>query len=89
MSYGHGKHGVGPYGTNEGDIWTGEDSEIGQRLKRENGGVLIHEMLRKDGVVSEAIYWVEESNPDMEIQDLIKRARKGFEFYVAARAMEN
>lgn len=89
MSFGYGKHGTGPYGTNEGDIWSGEDSEVGQRIKREKGGILIHEMLRKDGVVSEGIYWVEESNPDMEIQDLIKRARQGLEFYVAAVAGSN
>lgn len=89
MSFGQGKRPTGPYGTNEGDIWTGEDSAVGQRIKREHGGVLIHEMLRKDGVVQEAIYWVEESNPDMQMQDLIRRARRGTEHWIAARATEN
>jgi hypothetical protein len=79
----------GPYGTNEGDIWSGEDSPVGKRIKDEHGGVMIHEMLRKDGKVQEGIYWVEESNPDMQMQDLIKRAREGLEKWVAAQAASN
>ena len=79
----------GPYGTNEGDIWSAEDSEVGKRIKAEHGGVLIHEMLRKDGEVQEGIYWVEENNPDMEMQDLIKRAREGLKKWVMARAKQN
>lgn len=79
----------GPYGTNEGDIWTAEDSTVGQRIKNEHGGVLIHEMLRKDGEVEERIYWVEENNPDMQIQDLIKRARDGLKLWVEAQASSN
>lgn len=79
----------GPYGTNEGDIWSAEESAVGQRIKNEHGGVLIHEMLRVDGKLDERIYWVEESNPDMGIQDLIKRAREGIVLWIEARARRN
>jgi len=79
----------GPYGTNEGDVWSAEHSDIGQRIKDEHGGVLIHEMLRKDGVVQECIYWVEEKNPAMEMQDLIKRAREGLNKFIEAQARNN
>jgi hypothetical protein len=78
----------GPYGTNEGDIWSGEDSPVGERLKAD-GLILIHEVLNKDGEVQEVIYNVEASNPDPEIQDLIKRAREGLERYFEAKAQEN
>jgi hypothetical protein len=79
----------GPYGTNLGDIWSAEDSSVGQRIKNEHGGVLIHEMLRVDGKLDERIYWVEENNSDAQIQDLIKRARDGTELYLAAQAQKN
>ena len=79
----------GPYGTNEGDIWSAENSPVGKMIKEKHGGVLIHEVMRKDGKVEEGIYWVEESNPDMEMQGLIKRAREGLKKWVAARAKDN
>jgi hypothetical protein len=79
----------GPYGTNEGDIWSGEHSDVGKRIKEEHGGVMIHEMMRKDGKLQEGIYWVEESNPDMEMQDLIKRAREGLKKWIAAQGKLN
>jgi hypothetical protein len=81
----------GPYGTNEGDIWSAEDSTVGQKLKDEHGGVLIHEMIRMpdDGRLEERIYWVEESNPDMQIQEIIKRARDGLKLWVEAQASSN
>ena len=47
-----------PYGENEGDIWTGEGSEVQARMDRENPGtILLHEMIRRqDGTVEEAIF---------------------------------
>ena len=79
----------GPYGTNEGDIWSAEHSDVGKMIKDQHGGVMIHEVMLKDGRVQECIYWVEESNPDMQMQDLIKRARKGLEKWVKAQAHNN
>lgn len=78
----------GPYGTNEGDIWSGEDSEVGKMLMAE-GLVMIHEMMNRDGVVQERIYNVELSNPDMEMQMLIKKAREGTILWVNAQAANN
>jgi hypothetical protein len=79
----------GPYGTNLGDIWSGEDSEIGKMLMEREGLVMIHEVLEKDGKVEERIYNVAQDNPDPEMQDLIKRAREGVELYAAAQAAMN
>jgi hypothetical protein len=67
----------GPYGTNEGDIWLGVDSPVGQMLKERQGTTLIHEMLRKDGKVQEVIYHTDN-------QELIDMATKGHEKYVRA-----
>lgn len=81
----------GPYGTNLGDIWSAEDSEIGRLLKERDNLVLIHEVLDKgDGNgPQEVLYNVEENNPDPEMQDLIRRAREGRERWIAQRASEN
>jgi hypothetical protein len=80
----------GPYGTNVGDIWSAEESDIGRRLKRENGLVLIHEVFEKDdGTPEERIYNVEESNPDMQMQDLIRRAREGAKRWIEEQARRN
>jgi hypothetical protein len=79
----------GSYGTNEGDIWSGEASEVGKRLMDQDGLVLIHEMMRKDGKVQECLYNVRKDNPDPEIQDLIARAREGLDRWVAAQAAKN
>lgn len=88
-SYGMGKGPIGPYGTNEGDIWSGEDSEVGRRLMERDGRILIHEMMVKNGKLQDCVYTVEPDNPDPEMQDLIARARAGAELYLAARAQEN
>lgn len=79
----------GPYGTNEGDIWSAEESPVGQMCMERDGCILIHEVLRKDGVVQECIYTVKADNPDMEMQDLIRRARDGTRRWVARIAAGN
>jgi hypothetical protein len=79
----------GPYGTNLGDIWSGEDSEVGKMLMEREGLVMIHEVLEKDGKIEERIYNVDQDNPDPEMQDLIKSAREGTKLWVAAQAMMN
>ena len=79
----------GPYGTNEGDIWSGEDSDVGKLLKEKDGVVLIHQVIEKDGKMQDCIYVVKENNPDMEMQDLIKRAREGLKKWLAAHAKLN
>lgn len=79
----------GPYGTNEGDIWSAEDSEVGERLKKEKGLILIHEVMERDGEVQECIYSVAQDNPNMEMQMLIKRAREGTIKWAQAHAKLN
>lgn len=79
----------GPYGTNLGDIWSGEDSEVGQMLMHRKGLVMIHEVMEKDGKVQECIYNVEVGNPRMDMQDLIKRARAGTAKWMMAQAANN
>jgi hypothetical protein len=79
----------GQYGTNLGDIWSAEDSEIGKMLMDREGLVMIHEVLEKDGKIEERIYNVDQDNPDPEMQDLIKRARAGTELWLAAQAANN
>lgn len=79
----------GPYGTNLGDIWSGEDSEVGKMLLERDDLVLIHEVLDVDGKIEERIYNVAQDNPDPEMQDLINRARQGTKLWVAAQAMQN
>jgi hypothetical protein len=95
-SFGMGEHSKqfpgthrGPYGTNLGDIWSGEDSEVGKMLMERDGLVMIHEMLEHDGKVEERIYNVDKDNPDPEMRDLIQRARDGRALWVAAQAMMN
>ena len=80
---------LGPYGTNLGDIWSGEDSEVGKMCMEREGLVLIHEVMDKDGEVQECIYTVKHDNPDPEMQGLIKRARQGTALYIAAQAKQN
>jgi hypothetical protein len=79
----------GPYGTNLGDIWSAEDTALGQMLMERDGLVMIHEVLEKDGKVEERIYNVAKDNPDPEMQDLIRRARAGTELWLAAQAANN
>lgn len=74
-----------PYGTSVGDIWSGEDSEIGRRLMERDGLVLIHEVF-EDG---EKLYCVDQDNPDPEMQDLLARARAGTALWVEAQARRN
>jgi hypothetical protein len=88
-SFGIGDRNRGPYGTNLGDIWSGEHSEVGKMLMDREGLVMIHEVLDKDGVIEERIYNVHKDNPDPEMQDLIKSAREGVKLWVAAQAMQN
>jgi hypothetical protein len=78
----------GPYGTNVGDIWSGEDSEVGKMLLAE-GLVMIHEVMLKDGKVQPCIYSVKIDNPDMEMQALIRQAREGTKKWVEAVARDN
>jgi hypothetical protein len=88
---GLGKHARGPYGTNEGDIWSGEHSEVGKMLMERDGLVLIHEVFydKDTNKVEERLYNVDLSNPDMQMQDLIKRAREGTSKWVEAQANQN
>jgi hypothetical protein len=79
----------GPYGTNLGDIWSAEESALGQMLMERDGLVMIHEVLEKDGKVEERIYNVHKDNPDPEMQDLIKRAREGTTLWLAVQAANN
>ncbi|MFL5861114.1 MAG: hypothetical protein ACJ780_10075 [Solirubrobacteraceae bacterium] len=47
----------GPYGTNEGDLWSCEDSVIGQRIAEEQpGAVFVTEMKVTDGALQECMY---------------------------------
>lgn len=87
--YGHGPWVPGPYGTNLGDIWSGEDSEVGKMLMERDGLVLVHEVLNKDGQIQECMYSVDKDNPDPEMQALLARARRGTERWVAAQASQN
>jgi hypothetical protein len=66
----------GPYGTNEGDIWGAEGSDIQDRLPE--GQVLIHEVI--DG--EEKVYVT--TDPE-----LIERAAAGTIKYLAQKAEEN
>jgi hypothetical protein len=75
----------GPYGTNLGDVWSGEDSEVGKKLMERDGLVLIHEVMEKNGTVQECVYSVAQDNPDPEMQALIGRARRGTERWQAAQ----
>jgi hypothetical protein len=79
----------GPYGTNVGDIWSGEASAIGEMLMERDGLVMIHEVMEKDGKVEERIYNVHKDNPDPEMQALIQSARDGVELWAAAQAANN
>jgi hypothetical protein len=81
----------GPYGTNLGDIWSGEDSPVGKMLMERDGLVMIHEVFRneKTGEPEERIYNVELSDPDPEMQGLIKSAREGAAKYFEAQAAQN
>ena len=75
--------GRGPYGTNEGDCWLAPGSTIQTELdKRGDGFVLVHEMIKRDGVVQEAVYVT-------STRELIKRAQEGHERYMEAVAQAN
>lgn len=89
--YGLGKHRPGPYGTNVGDIWSGEDSTVGKMLMEQNKCVLIHEVFLNEDTneAEERIYNVELSNPDMQIQTLIMQAREGTKKWLEAQAAMN
>ena len=74
-----------PFGQSVGDIWSAEHSEIGRRLLERDGLIMIHEIF-EDG---ERIYSVRQDSPDMEMQDLIRRAREGTKLWVEAQARRN
>lgn len=74
-----------PYGTNVGDIWSAEHSDVGRMLLERNGLVLIHEIF-DDG---ERLYSVDPNNPDMQIQNLLRRAREGTKLWLEAQARRN
>jgi hypothetical protein len=78
---GYGKN-RGPYGTNEGDMWLGVDSPVGQQLLEKDGVTLIHEMMHKEGRVQECLYVTKN-------EELIARATAGHERYMAAQASRN
>lgn len=82
---------AGPYGTNEGDIWSLEDTEIGRRLKEERGLIWICEIMRskEDERLAEHFYSVEETNPRMEMQELIRKAREGRKLWIEEQARRN
>ena len=80
MSFGQGKRPTGPYGTNPGDIWTGEGSEMQRRLDRDKPGFVIIHQVNRDG--GDAVFITDDP-------ETIAAARRGTEHYVAARAMEN
>jgi len=75
--YGVGAQKRGPYGTNEGDIWDSDGSEIQGQLNEVGGGmVLIHEII--DG--EEKLYTTDNA-------EIIERAKAGGKRYAAARAV--
>jgi hypothetical protein len=90
-SHGHGGSGWaayggkprGPYGTNEGDVWLLSDY-FQDRIKAENGPSwrMVAEMLVKDGKLQECYYTTEDP-------ELVTRADRGHEHYVAAQAANN
>lgn len=74
---------IGPYGTNEGDIWLGTGSAVQAKLDEEGDGlIMIHEMIRRGDIVQEAIYVTD--NPD-----IIAEAKVGHEHYIAQQASQN
>ena len=74
---------IGPYGTNEGDIWLSTGSAIQNKLDEEGMGmIMIHEMIRRGDIVQECIYVTD--NPDM-----IAEAKRGHEHWVAQQATNN
>jgi len=74
----------GPYGTNEGDIWTMDGSEVGAMLKERNNLIGIWEVMFKDGTLGPCCYTVDRDNPDPEMQALIAEAIAGDERYARA-----
>jgi hypothetical protein len=74
---------IGPYGTNEGDMWLGTGSAVQAKLDEEGDGlVLIHEMINKGGKVQEALYVTDNA-------DIIAEAKVGHEHYIAQHASQN
>lgn len=74
---------IGPYGTNEGDIWLGTGSAVQKLLDEEGKGmILIHEMMRRGDEVSEAMYVTDNA-------EIIATAKRGHEHYIAQQASNN
>lgn len=73
----------GPYGTNEGDIWTADGSVVQEQLDTDGKGlVLIHEMMDRDGDLEEVMYVSDDA-------ETIAAARRGTELYIAQKASES
>lgn len=73
----------GPYGTNVGDSWLAEGSEVQERLDRERPGMkLVHEVLMRDGTPQECVYVTAN-------EELIAQAREGTAKYWEQKAREN
>ena len=82
MTYGMPKK-RGPFGTNEGDMWTIPGSPLQERFDKEGTGtVVIVEMMVKDGVLQECIYHT-------DVPELIEKATRGHELLIQARAQRN
>jgi len=71
----------GPYGTNDGDIWSCEESELGKLLYQRHRRLLIQWCARTDGVVVPHMQLLDADDPDA--QALIVRAREGTKRYTA------
>jgi hypothetical protein len=84
-------HGRGPYGTNLGDIWSGEHSEVGRMLLEEKNYLLIHEVLMNEetGHVGDSVYSVDLNDLNDFTRDLVKRAREGIVKWMAAQSRNN
>ena len=74
---------IGPYGTNEGDMWLGTGSAVQAKLDEEGDGlILIHEMIKKGDEVREAVYVTDNA-------EIIAEATRGHDHYIAQKASEN
>lgn len=73
----------GPFGTNEGDTWWMPDSPLQRHADEQGDGlVIIHTMVKRDGVVQEAV--ASTYNPE-----LIAEAKAGYERLIAEQARSN
>ena len=72
-----------PYGSNVGDVWLGEGSEIQALLDQDGEGLqLVHEVVERDGRQEEVVYVTKDP-------ELISLARAGTVFYWEQKRREN